>query len=67
MLVKHKSELQAGGYYVAVGFGAHFRPLDYGLHCKPAFNASPRFTAKYVDTHTHTHMGVDPQTGPDLV
>jgi len=47
-LVKHKSELLSGGYYVAVGFGAHFRPLDYGLHSKPAFNASPRFAPKYV-------------------
>jgi len=47
-LVKHKSELKAGGHYVAVGFGAHFRPLDYGLHGKPAFNASPRFMPKYV-------------------
>jgi len=47
-LVKHKSELQTGGQYVAVGFGAHFRHLDYGLHNKPAFNVSPRFLNKYV-------------------
>ena len=47
-LVKHKSELQAGGYYVAVGFGAHFRLLDYGVHTRPAFNPSPRYLLKYV-------------------
>jgi len=47
-LVKHKSELQAGGYYVAVGFGAHFRPLEYGLHSKPSFNSSPRCLPKSV-------------------
>jgi len=45
-MVKHKSELQSGAYYVAVGFGAHFKPLDYGVHTRPAFNVSPRYHFK---------------------
>ena len=49
-LVRHKSDLQFGGYYVAVGFGAHFKSLDYVNHSigKPAFNVSPRVKRKCV-------------------
>ena len=49
-LVRHKSDLQMGGYYVAVSFAARFKPLDYVNHStgRPAFNVSPRVKRKCV-------------------
>lgn len=47
-LIRHKSEIQNGGYYVAVGSRAPFRPLEYGKYVKPAFTVSPRLNRRFM-------------------
>ena len=41
--IVHKSELEPGHYYVAVGFRAPFKRLNYGqMNYKPPFQVTPR-------------------------
>jgi len=41
--VVHKHEIEAGNYYIAVGYRAPFKRLNYGyVGRKPVFTVSPR-------------------------